>query len=171
MIKKAGFGGGCHWCTEAIFSSLKGVHAVKQGWIASDAENTSFSEGVIVEFDTAVISFDVLIAVHLHTHSSTAQHSMRGKYRSAVYVFSDEDIPLAQAAIKSVQNDFDKPVITKVLRYNDFKLNRDDSLNYYFNDPAKPFCENYINPKLKTLLQRFSAVTDTVKLQHLNNAV
>jgi len=169
MIKRTGFGGGCHWCTEAIFSALKGVVSVHQGWIASDSENKSFSEGVIVDYDTERISLNVLIAVHLHTHSSTASHSMREKYRSAVYIFNEEDAQLAKEAIHVLQTDFDKLIITQVLPYADFTLNREDSLNYYFSDPERPFCENYINPKLKLLLNQFSDVTDTRKLQHLQN--
>ena len=167
MVKKAGFGGGCHWCTEAVFSSLKGIASVQQGWIASDGENTSFSEGVIVEYDTNHISLEVLIAVHLHTHSCTALHSMRDKYRSAVYAFNQEDATLAAEAIATLQNDFDETIITKVLPYADFTLNREDSLNYYYSDPERPFCENYINPKLKLLLKQFTDVADINKLKHL----
>jgi len=167
MIKKAGFGGGCHWCTEAIFAALKGVLSVQQGWIASDGDNDSFSEGVIIEFDTEVISYEVLIAIHLHTHSATSQHSMRGKYRSAIYTFSDADIAVAQQAINELQKDFEQLIITKVLKYSDFKLNREDSLNYYFSDPGRPFCETYINPKLRLLLKQFSDVMDSSKLEHL----
>lgn len=167
MIKKTGFGGGCHWCTEAVFSALKGVVSVQQGWIASNLENSSFSEGVIVEYDTDTITMDVLIAVHLHTHSSTALHSMRNKYRSAVYTFSDDDAQQAKNAIQVLQTDFNSAIITVVLPYARFRLNREDSLNYYFSDPERPFCENYINPKLKLLLSQFSDVTDKGKLQHL----
>lgn len=167
MIKKAGFGGGCHWCTEAVFSALKGVTLVEQGWIASDDESTDFSEGVIVTYDTTEITLDVLIAIHLYTHSSTAYHSMRGKYRSAVYTFDEVDVVPAQQAIVNLQKDFENNIITKVLPFCNFKLNREDSLNYYFSDPERPFCENYINPKLKLLLQKFSGVTRTDKLKHL----
>jgi len=167
MIKKAGFGGGCHWCTEAVFSALKGVVTVEQGWIASVNVNADLSEGVIVTYNTAEITLDVLIAIHLHTHSSTANHSMRGKYRSAVYTFNEVDMLPAQQAIANLQQDFENTIITKVLPFFDFKLNREDSLNYYFNEPGKPFCENYINPKLKLLLQKFSDVTRTDRLEHL----
>jgi len=169
MIRKTGFGGGCHWCTEAVFSALKGVVSVQQGWIASDSKNSSFSEGVIVEYDTDNITQDVLIAVHLYTHSSTALHSMRDKYRSAVYTFNEADTNQAKEAIANLQADFDVPIITAVLPYADFKLNREDSLNYYFSDPERPFCENYINPKLKLLLKQFMDITDTGKLQHLQD--
>lgn len=50
-LKKIGFGGGCHWCTEAVFQSLKGVELVEQGWIASIEPYSSFSEGVVVHFN------------------------------------------------------------------------------------------------------------------------
>jgi len=167
MIKKAGFGGGCHWCTEAVFSSLKGVLSVQQGWIASYGENTFFSEGVVIEYDTKHITLSVLIDVHLHTHSSTAQHSMRGKYRSGIYTFNDNDSKASYAAIQLLQKDFEKPIITQVLPFADFKINREESLNYYFSDPEKPFCESYINPKLRLILKQFTSVANIDKLQHL----
>jgi peptide-methionine (S)-S-oxide reductase len=59
-----GLGGGCHWCTEAVFQSLRRVTAVSQGFIASTAPHSSFSEAVIVEFDSMAISLAVLIEVH-----------------------------------------------------------------------------------------------------------
>jgi len=167
MIKKAGFGGGCHWCTEAVFAALKGVIAVEQGWIASNGEHDTFSEGVIVHFDTDIIGFEVLISIHLHTHSATSAHSMRGKYRSAVYACTDQDATTAVEAIETLQRDFKDLIITRVLPLADFKINNPDSLNYYFNDPKKPFCELYINPKMKMLLTKFTAVADLNKLRHL----
>lgn len=169
MIKKAGFGGGCHWCTEAVFAALTGVNSVRQGWISSNGEDTALSEGVLIEFDTRKIDFAVLIAIHLHTHSATSHHSMRGKYRSAVYTFSDEDSSTAKAAIQQLQKDFEKPVITRVLPFCDFRINREESLNYYFSDPDRPFCQTYINPKLKMLLQQFAGNTNKTKLAHLLN--
>ncbi|MDP5231207.1 MAG: peptide-methionine (S)-S-oxide reductase, partial [Cellulophaga sp.] len=89
-IEEIGFGGGCHWCTEAVFQNLKGISNVSQGWIASDKNNTAFSEAVIVEFDSHKIDLKTLIQIHLQTHKSTSNHSMRKKYRSAVYTFSED---------------------------------------------------------------------------------
>lgn len=167
MLNKAGFGGGCHWCTEAVFSALRGVSTVLQGWIASDAENATFSEAVVVEYEPDIISLEVLIAVHLYTHSCTSVHSMRGKYRSAVYTFQDEDSAAAENAIANLQQDFDAPIITEVLPFGDFKLNKEEQLNYYFSDPERPFCETYINSKLRLIREKFSQAADMVKLAHL----
>ena len=138
-ISKIGFGGSCHWCTEAIFQSLNGVENVEQGWIASQNEKSNFSEAVIVHFDAGIISLETLIAVHLHTHSCTSLHSMRLKYRSAVYVFNPEQTILSQHAIKILQSEFDSPIITKVELFHEFKLNQETYLDYYYKKSRKAF--------------------------------
>lgn len=164
MIHKIGLGGGCHWCTEAVFLSLKGVLSVAQGWIASDNENSSFSEAIVLEYESDVIPIDVLIAVHVHTHSATSTHSMRGKYRSAIYYFTDKDRDLALATLYSLQHEFDAPLITQVLPFMDFKLNIAEQLNYYYTDPSRPFCQTYIDPKIKMLLEKFTNNMDRDKV-------
>jgi peptide-methionine (S)-S-oxide reductase len=167
MIKKIGLGGGCHWCTEAVFASLKGIISVQQGWIASTGENNAYSEAVISEYDTEFITLQTLIAVHIYTHSATSQHRMRSKYRSAVYYFDDGDVAEIKDALTGLQHEFDKPLITQVLPFWGFMENIEEQLNYYYTDVDRPFCETYINPKLKMLLEKFSHVTDTDKLSHL----
>jgi peptide-methionine (S)-S-oxide reductase len=66
-LTKTAFGGGCHWCTEAVFQSLIGVAKVEQGWVASTAKNNTFSEAVIVYFDDNKIDLKTLIDIHLAT--------------------------------------------------------------------------------------------------------
>jgi peptide-methionine (S)-S-oxide reductase len=165
MITKIGFGGSCHWCTEAIFASLKGVKKVEQGWIASDVDDLSFSEAVIVEFDPNIISLAILIAIHLHTHSCTSTHRMRAKYRSAIYTFRDGQSAIAKQTIERLQPEFTRPIITQVIPFKRFRLNRQNYLDYYYSNPDKPFCQNIINPKLKILLQQFSSSVDKQKLK------
>ena len=161
---KIGLGGSCHWCTEAIFQSLKGVFHVSQGWIRSARIPDNYSEAVIIEFDPDVIALETLIEIHLHTHSCTSEHSMRSKYRSAVYTFSEEQESLAKLAIKALQNGFEDPVITKVIPFGSFKLNSANYLDYYYNDPDKPFCKTFIDPKLKLLLNQFSGYVKDKKI-------
>jgi peptide-methionine (S)-S-oxide reductase len=145
---KIGFGGGCHWCTEAVFQSLKGVEKVEQGWVASDGEDSNFSEAVIVYFTPEIISLKTLIEVHLHTHSSTSKHSMRKKYRSAVYYYSIDQKREVERIILDLQEEFDYKLITKVLPFVKFKPSPEEYQNYYLKNPNKPFCQRYIHPKL-----------------------
>ncbi|MEO2053094.1 MAG: peptide-methionine (S)-S-oxide reductase [Allomuricauda sp.] len=161
------FGGSCHWCTEAIFQSLLGVKKVEQGWISSTGENQSFSEGVIVYFDSDIIHVDILIEVHLYTHSCTSNHSFRTRYRSAVYTFSEHQSEKVVQIIARIQNDFDKPIITEVIPFVSFRKNSEIYQNYYFDNPNKQFCKTFIEPKLKLLMDEFSVHTNQEKLQHL----
>ncbi len=156
-MQKIAFGGGCHWCTEAIFESLRGVSKVEQGWVNSTHKDAhTFSEAVVVYFDEESIGLDILIEIHLLTHNSTSDHSMRKKYRSAIYTFSKEQEEISQVILKSKQKLFDKPLITKVYPFCSFKLNKEKFLHYYKTNPQKPFCKSYIEPKLKLILKRYN---------------
>lgn len=156
-ISRIAFGGGCHWCTEAVFQALHGVVHVEQGWIASAAPHDDFSEGVIVNFDSGIISHDVLIEVHLLTHSSSNEHSMRSKYRSAIYYFEDGDSAGIQESLARLSVENDIHYITKILPFREFRLNAESQLNYYSKNKAAPFCQVYISPKLTALRSRFAA--------------
>jgi peptide-methionine (S)-S-oxide reductase len=165
MIQKIAFGGGCHWCTEAVFQSLIGVQNVAQGWVQSTNENDTFSEAVIVQFDATVIPLKVLVAIHLRTHKSTVQHSMRKKYRSAIYYFDTPQQETLNEILAIAQADFEDKIITQILPFVAFKPSQDDFTNYYYSNPNKPFCEQYINPKLKLLLRDFSAYAEKEKFR------
>ena len=163
-FRKVGFGGSCHWCTEAIFQSLIGVTQVEQGWISSK-EYSILSEGVLVHFNPNIISLEVLVEIHLHTHSCTSTHSMREKYRSAIYVYDNEQNDKAQQAIITLQKYFEDMIITKVLSFAEFKINKDQYLDYYYNNPEKAFCKNKIEPKLKKLISMFAKRVDNSSLK------
>jgi peptide-methionine (S)-S-oxide reductase len=154
-LTKIAFGGGCHWCTEAVFQSLKGVVKVNQGFIASTEKNTAFSEAVIVEFNHE-IELQTLVEIHLMTHKSTSTHSMRNKYRSAIYYFSQKQKEESSKIINKLQINFDAKIITQVLEFKDFKPSSEEFQNYYQSNPNKPFCEKYINPKLTLISKEFS---------------
>ena len=163
-LTKLGLGGSCHWCTEAIFLSLNGVLRVEQGWLSSFAEQDWLSEGIIVHFDSTVISLKDLVEIHLHTHSSTSNHSMRDKYRSAVYGFSVEQTKHAEEAIQGLQINFDNKIITKAWLMNAFEESREKIQNYYYKNPNKLFCKNIINPKLSLLLNKYKHKVNLQKI-------
>ncbi|MBI0400999.1 peptide-methionine (S)-S-oxide reductase [Cyclobacterium marinum] len=152
-----GLGGGCHWCTEGVFKSVKGVVAVKQGWISSESPNQEGSEAVLIHYDMDLIKLPLLIAIHLHSHSCTSNHVFRKKYRSAIYVFNGGQKAESLSTIKIMQKEFDHPILTKVLNFVSFKENKEEFLDYYYKNPELPFCTKYIEPKLKALKDRFQS--------------
>lgn len=162
-LTKIGFGGGCHWCTEAVFQSLNGVYKVEQGFITPE-EAGSFSEAVIVHYDSNKIPLKVLIEIHLHTHQSTSAHSMRAKYRSAIYAFNEKALKLAELHLRELQCYFDQKLITKVYNFKAFKPSLETFKDYFYTNPQKPFCTTYIAPKLKVLLTRFTAHANENKI-------
>jgi len=156
VVKKIGFGGGCHWCTEAVFQSLRGVLFVEQGYIASTEPNSSFSEAVIVSYDSLTVDIRTLIEIHIRTHSSTSRHRLRNKYRSAVYFFSESQWQSVNEALNEIQKEFEKEIITLVLPFVSFKESSEQFKNYYKQDPERPFCQLYIEPKLDRIKAEFS---------------
>ncbi len=159
-----GLGGGCHWCTEAVYDSLIGIRSVKQGWISAEEPDDQFSEAVLIEFNEAEISLQTIIDIHLQTHSATSNHSMRKKYRSAVYVMNEDDYNRVEGILASLQKSFKKQLITRCLRFEKFKSSDKQYHNYYEKNPSKPFCQVFIQPKLNMLLKQYIAVVDKTKL-------
>ncbi|MFS4417920.1 peptide-methionine (S)-S-oxide reductase [Maribacter sp. 2307ULW6-5] len=167
--QKIALGGGCHWCTEAVFQSLNGVEKVEQGFVASVNGNEVFSEAVIVHFNQETIPLPVLVEIHLRTHSSTSNHAMRSKYRSAIYTFSEEQALQCRRVLQELQALFSEPLVTQVVPFSAFKASGEEVQHYYFSNPEKPFCQSFINPKLRLLLRQFAAHTNLEKLGHLQS--
>jgi peptide-methionine (S)-S-oxide reductase len=156
MEEKIGLGGGCHWCTEAVFQALRGISGVAQGFIRSDPPNDNWSEAIEVSFDPTVISLETLIDIHLRTHASTSAHKLRGKYRSAVYTFDEAQADKAEGALRGLQTEFEDPLQTRILCHIGFKASNARFQNYYATDPDRPFCQTYIDPKLRLLRERYA---------------
>jgi peptide-methionine (S)-S-oxide reductase len=155
---RIGLGGGCHWCTEGIFQMLKGVAEVEQGFIRSDPPSDTWAEGVIVHFSPSVIDLSTLVAVHLRTHEAGAPYKADSKYRSAIYVYDDEQQKRAADAVSSLQQELDTALDTRVLLLRDFKISDERFRNYYVTDPQRPFCRRYIGPKLDTIRRDFGSI-------------
>mgnify|MGYP000716474648 CR=1 FL=1 len=115
----------------------------------------SFSEAVVVTFDPEIIPLKILIDVHLRTHSSTSHHKMRGKYRSAVYVFAHDQAKAVQQHINAAQGDFDEPIVTMTLPFVGFDPSPERFQRYYETNAGKPFCTTYIDPKLSEIRRFF----------------
>ncbi len=157
-MERIGLGGGCHWCTEAVFQALAGVRSVAQGFIASAPSDDSFSEAVDVTFDPEALPLEALLEVHLRTHASTSDHKMRGKYRSAVYVNNAPQARAVSAVLAGLQTEFEAPLVTRVLPFEAFKASDERFQNYAARNGDGPFCARYIDPKLDMLREDYGAL-------------
>lgn len=154
-MERIGFGGGCHWCTEAVFASLRGVTHVEQGFIRADAPDNDFSEAVVLTFQPEMISLRSLIEIHVRTHSSTSNHAMRKKYRSAVYAMDETQAEAARRVLTEVATGFDAPLVTSVLPFRAFRVSEERFQRYAEKNAGGPFCTAYIDPKLALLRKEF----------------
>lgn len=163
MKNKIALGGGCHWCTEAVFQSLRGVLEVEQGFVASTGNDDSYSEAVIVHYDDNIISLGELIEIHLHSHSSTSDHQLRYKYRSAIYTFDKEQFQETDHILRVLAENFERTLVTRALPFRDFQPSEKRYHEYYQNNPNKPFCETFIKPKLRKVAVQFPDNVDQHK--------
>ena len=147
---KLGLGGGCHWCTEAVFQSVAGVVRVEQGYISSIAPFETKSEAVIVHL-TDSMNLEKLIDIHLQTHASTKEHSRRLEYRSTIYYFDEEMKSRIDAVVVSLSRKRNEKYITHIIPFSSFEPSRESIQNYYKTRPNAPFCKRYIEPKLKVV--------------------
>lgn len=155
-METVGFGGGCHWCTEGVFQILRGVFQVDQGFLQSTAPDDAWAEGVVVRFDPEMISLDILIEVHLRTHSANSGYSPNGRYRSAVYVGDADQRYRADTMITRLGHEVDNAVRMKALPLFGFRSSEERYRNYYRTDPNRPFCRRYIDPKLVAIRRDFA---------------
>lgn len=162
QIEKATFGGGCFWCTEAIFENLKGVLTLKSGYSGGEISNptyrevcsgkTGHAEVIQISFDPKQISFEDLAIIHLSTHNPTLlnqQGADKGtQYRSIILYHNKEQLEISKEVISEFSKHYDKAIVTELKNYEVFFEAESSHQNYYSSDPEKPYCQNVIAPKL-----------------------
>lgn len=163
------FAGGCFWCTEAIFQSLKGVASVLPGYTGGQVVNptyemvcggnTGHAEATKIEFDPAVIGYEVLLEVFFATHDPTTLnrqgHDVGTQYRSAIFYTSDDQKQKAEECIKTHQSEFNNSIVTQLEPLNEFYVAENYHQNYFNNNKNAPYCQAVINPKLKKFREKF----------------
>lgn len=174
-IEKAYFGGGCFWCTEAVYQELKGVVSVMPGYsgghppaggknptydeVSSGA--TEHAEVVEVVYDPEKISYRDLLTVFFATHDPTTRNRQGNdvgtQYRSAIFYISDEQRDEAFTFIKELDAEKNSPpVVTEVKQFESFYPAEDYHRNYYRNNTDAPYCQVVISPKIEKLHKRFA---------------
>lgn len=160
-------GGGCFWCVEAVLKPLKGVTEVVSGYANGETPNptyrevcsgrTGHAEVVRVTFDPEVISLHDLLVVFFTTHDPTTLNRQGAdvgtQYRSGVYYESDVQREAAQAVIEelTVQGVFSDPIVTEIEPLDTFYPAEDYHQDYYARNPAQPYCQAVIAPKVSKL--------------------
>src|SRR6185436_11953288 len=133
-LETAVFGGGCFWCTEAIFLRLKGVESVDSGYAGGSVANptyeqvsegnTGHAEAIRIEFDPKIVKFADLLNVFFATHDPTTLNrqgqDVGTQYRSAIFYTTDEQKTETEDFIKKLGNEgtFTDPIVTEVLALN-----------------------------------------------------
>lgn len=174
QLQIAVFGGGCFWCTEAIFDELYGVENVESGYAGGGMENPSYedisggqtghAEVIKIEFDPTQISYKDLLTVFFATHDPTTLNQQGNdvgtQYRSIILYTSEEQKKEAEKFIEDLNASTDEgePIITEIKLLGKFYPAEDYHQKYYANNSNKPYCQIVINPKLQKLQEKFSAL-------------
>lgn len=171
-LEIAVFGGGCFWCTEAVFSALKGVVGVAPGYAGGHVDSPSYDrvcqgdtghiEVSRVQFDPAVISYETLLGVFFATHDPTSLNRQGGdvgeQYASAIFCQSPQQKEVAQKVLNDVQAELGQPVVTRLLGAEHFWPAENYHQDYYANNPEQGYCQVVISPKMAKFRKRFSAL-------------
>ena len=169
----ATFGGGCFWCTEAVFLELRGVEKVESGYAGGEMANPSYeavctgrtghAEVIQITFDPTAISFRDLLEVFFATHDPTTLNRQGAdvgtQYRSAIFYHSPEQQAAAEAMIaeRNASGEFASPIVTQVVPYANYYPAEEYHQNYYAEHPTQSYCSAVIPPKLAKLRQKFAA--------------
>ncbi len=166
------FGGGCFWCTEAIFQRLSGVTHVESGYMGGRPDQATYKqvcggdsghvEVVRVSFAPAEISFrdlvDVFFAVHDPTTLNRQGNDSGERYRSVIFYNGDEQRKIAEQSIAelSAARAFPEPIVTAVEPAEKFYAAESYHQNYYNENSRQPYCMFVISPKLAKLEKKFA---------------
>jgi len=164
-------GGGCFWCTEAVFSQLKGVEKIEPGYSGGNIENPSYeqvstgktghAEVAQLAFDPAVISFREILQIFFSTHDPTSLNRQGAdigtQYRSVIFYHNDEQKAIAEQVIREFSDEgaFDAPIVTQVEPLKAFYKAEDYHREYYKRHSEQPYCRAVIAPKIAKFRQLY----------------
>jgi len=170
-LQVATFGSGCFWCSEAVFSELKGVSKVEPGYSGGNVSNPSYeqvctdatghAEVAQVTFDPSLISYRELLEVFFSTHDPTTRNRQGNdegsQYRSVIFYHDEGQRKAAQEIILDLIRDktFRNPIVTEVSPFEVFYPAEDYHRGYYLRNARQPYCQVVISPKLAKFRAHF----------------
>jgi peptide-methionine (S)-S-oxide reductase len=167
-------GGGCFWCTEAVFVRVRGVVDVESGYCNGQVRhptyeqvcggNTGHNEVVKLVFDPAQVSLrqllEIFFAIHDPTTLNRQGNDVGTQYRSGIYFSTPVQQQLAQALIHELTaaRAFDAPIVTEVLPLANYWPAEDYHQDYYEHHPQQGYCAFVVGPKVAKFRAGFAAL-------------
>lgn len=171
-VQNAVFAGGCFWCTEPVFSQLKGVHKVESGYIGGHTDNptyktisngdTGHAEAVNITFDADDVRFETLLEVFLVSHDPTTPNRQGNdigtQYRSAVFCQDAAQFEAVERMIEAFNSAsiYDAPIVTEVNGKSTFYPAEDYHQYYYDKNPGNPYCMAVAAPKAAKIRAKYA---------------
>lgn len=163
---------GCFWCTEAVFSKVKGVVDVQSGYSGGFVKNpcyrevcngtTGHAECIQLKYDPTQIELNQLFAIFFATHDPTTLnrqgYDVGTQYRSAIFYTTERQRAIATEYIEKLENQkaFDSPIVTEVTPFNAFYPAESEHHKYYELHSEARYCTAVILPKLNHLELQFA---------------
>lgn len=169
----ATFAGGCFWCTEAIFTDLKGVEKVVSGYIGGTVKNPSYrevcegntghAEAIQITFNPSEIAYEDLLEVFFGTHDPTTLNRQGAdvgtQYRSEIFYHSAEQKEKAEKYIAYIEKEklYNNPIVTAISSASIFYEAEDYHQDYYAQNASQGYCQMVIAPKLEKLRKYYKS--------------
>ena len=169
----ATLGGGCFWCTEAIYQMLPGVKSVVSGYAGGKTENptykqvcegnTGHAEVIQIEFDPGVISYEKILETFWEAHDPTTLNRQGAdtgtQYRSVIFYHSETQKAAAEKSKAAAQKDFIQPIVTEIRPLTKFYKAEGYHQDFYRNNPNQGYCRAVIQPKVDKFEKKLKAQT------------
>lgn len=165
-LKTAIVGGGCFWCTEAVFQEVNGVVAVESGYSGGNVPGhptyrevcsglTGHAEVVKVTFDESIISYEDILIIFMTTHDPTTLNRQGAdvgtQYRSVIFYATDMEKNTAQAIIDELNPYYDNKIVTEISALETYFKAEEEHQDYYRQHTSQGYCSFVITPKLQKL--------------------
>ena len=170
-LETATLASGCFWCTEAVFSIIRGVETVESGYTGGNVPNPSYeqvstgdtghAEAVQLTFDPGAISYGEILEIFFATHDPTTMNrqgpDVGTQYRSVIFYHDEAQKDIAQKTIEALRKEgvYDSPIVTQVVPYKAFYKAEEYHKDYYKQHQDSAYCQQVITPKLAKLQQKF----------------
>lgn len=162
-------GGGCFWCTEAVFTMLKGIVSVEPGYSGGSvvnptyeqvsAGNTGHIEVIRIVYHPDQLSFAEILQVFFETHDPTTPNRQGNdvgpQYHSAVFYTTDRQKEKTEHYITMIAGRFTKPIVTTIAPLKNFYKAEDYHQKYYENHKDAGYCQVIIEPKIEKVQTKF----------------